>query len=131
MTRSAPMNAALRSSGIARPSSVRPRPRSRRSRSRPTARSKRRHRILISSLWTDPTNLATAMADSVRVVDAVIDRLLAKPDGPEARVYEAMRYAALAPGKRLRPFLVLASSRLFGVAEHSAAQVAAAIEMVH
>src|SRR6202044_738862 len=36
-----------------------------------------------------------------------------------------------APGKRLRPLLVLASARLFGVARHSALQVAAGIEMVH
>src|ERR1700757_4241903 len=42
-----------------------------------------------------------------------------------------MRYAALAPGKRLRPFLVLASSQLFGVARRCALQVAAAVEMVH
>jgi farnesyl diphosphate synthase len=42
-----------------------------------------------------------------------------------------MRYSALAPGKRLRPLLVLAGSRLFGVARNSALQVAAAIEMVH
>ncbi|MBV9861228.1 MAG: polyprenyl synthetase family protein [Alphaproteobacteria bacterium] len=42
-----------------------------------------------------------------------------------------MRYSALAPGKRLRPLLVLAGSRLFGVATRSAVQVAAAVEMVH
>ena len=86
---------------------------------------------MISSLWTNPGDLAAAMADSAKAVDAVIDRLLAQPDGPEARVYEAMRYAALAPGKRLRPFLVLASSHLFGVSSRSALQAAVAIEMVH
>src|ERR1700747_3899239 len=53
------------------------------------------------------------------------------PAGLEARVYEAMRYSALAPGKRLRPVLVLAGARLFGVHRRSALQVAAAIEMVH
>jgi farnesyl diphosphate synthase len=53
------------------------------------------------------------------------------PDGLEARVFEAMRYSALAPGKRLRPFLVLAGAQLFGVAGRSALQVAAAVEMVH
>jgi farnesyl diphosphate synthase len=37
----------------------------------------------------------------------------------------------LAPGKRLRPFLVLASASLFGVAQRCALQVAAAIEMIH
>ncbi len=42
-----------------------------------------------------------------------------------------MRYSALAPGKRLRPFLVLAGARIFGVARRCALQVAAAIEMVH
>src|SRR4051794_9844089 len=42
-----------------------------------------------------------------------------------------MRYSALAPGKRLRPLLVLAGSQLFGVTIRSALQVAAAIEMVH
>ena len=86
---------------------------------------------MISSLWTDPTKLSTAMSDSVRAVDEVIDRLLNKPDGPEARVFEAMRYAALAPGKRLRPFLVLASSHLFGVSQRSALQAAVAIELLH
>src|ERR1700742_3996281 len=71
------------------------------------------------------------MADSSRTIDATIDRLIAVPDGPEAQVYDAMRYSALAPGKRLRPFLVLASATLFGVARRCALQVAAAIEMVH
>jgi farnesyl diphosphate synthase len=42
-----------------------------------------------------------------------------------------MRYAALAPGKRMRPFLVFAGANLFGVARRCALQVAAAIEMVH
>ncbi|HEY1795343.1 MAG TPA: farnesyl diphosphate synthase [Stellaceae bacterium] len=68
---------------------------------------------------------------TVELTDAVLSRVLAPPPGMEARVYEAMRYSALAPGKRLRPLLVLASSRLFGVAKRSGLQVAAAIEMVH
>ncbi|HWD58071.1 MAG TPA: farnesyl diphosphate synthase [Stellaceae bacterium] len=68
---------------------------------------------------------------TVRLTDSIIDRLLQPPPGLEARVYEAMRYSALAPGKRLRPLLVLASSRLFGIGQRSALQVAAAIEMVH
>jgi farnesyl diphosphate synthase len=37
----------------------------------------------------------------------------------------------LSPGKRLRPLLVLAGAQLFGVAQRSALQVAAAVEMVH
>jgi farnesyl diphosphate synthase len=86
---------------------------------------------LNNEAWTDDTVFETALGDTAREVDAVIDRLLPVPPGPEARVVEAMRYAALGPGKRLRPFLVMASARLFGVARRSALQVAAAVEMVH
>jgi farnesyl diphosphate synthase len=82
-------------------------------------------------LWNDHVSVAEASAVTVRLTDAVLDRLLATPEGLEARVYEAMRYSALAPGKRLRPLLVIAGARLFGVARRSALQVAAAIEMVH
>jgi farnesyl diphosphate synthase len=83
------------------------------------------------TLWPDDVSVADATAAATRLTDAVIEQLLAVPSGLEARVYEAMRYSALAPGKRLRPLLVLAGARLFGVARTSALQVAAAIEMVH
>jgi farnesyl diphosphate synthase len=42
-----------------------------------------------------------------------------------------MRYATLAGGKRLRPFLVVEGARLFGVEPEGALRAAAAIEMVH
>jgi len=83
------------------------------------------------TLWPDDVSIANATAVATRLTDALIELLLAVPEGLEARVYEAMRYSALAPGKRLRPLLVLAGARLFGVAQLSALQVAAAIEMVH
>jgi farnesyl diphosphate synthase len=86
---------------------------------------------LTDTLWPDAAQFTDALAEAARLTDAALDRLLVVPPGLEARVYEAMRYSALAPGKRLRPFLVLASSRLFGVARRCALQVAAAIEMVH
>lgn len=82
-------------------------------------------------LWRTGASFAEALAGAAKLTDAALDRLIAVPEGLEARVFEAMRYAALAPGKRLRPFLVLASSRLFGVSERGALQVAAAIELVH
>ena len=37
------------------------------------------------------------------------------PDGPEKRVVEAMKYAVTNGGKRLRPYLVYETARLFGV----------------
>ena len=84
-----------------------------------------------AALWTSGTRFDAALAETARLTDAVIDRLIAVPAGLEARVFEAMRYAALAPGKRLRPFLVLASAQLFAVARRSALQAAAAVELVH
>jgi farnesyl diphosphate synthase len=61
-------------------------------------------------------------------------RLLAadRPGGIEAgRLGEAMRYAALGGGKRFRPFLVVESAALFGVATAAAANAAAAVECIH
>jgi farnesyl diphosphate synthase len=82
-------------------------------------------------LWSDNASIEEATAVTSRLTDALIERFLEVPRDLEARVYEAMRYSALAPGKRLRPLLVLAGARLFKVARRSALQVAAAIEMVH
>ena len=81
--------------------------------------------------WSDSTTFPEALADAARLIDIVLDRLLVVPEDLEARVYRAMRYSALAPGKRMRPFLVLAGARLFGVAGSCALQTAAAVEMVH
>jgi farnesyl diphosphate synthase len=86
---------------------------------------------LTETLWPEATPFPMALAEAVQMTDAALEKLLVVPPGLEARVYEAMRYSALAPGKRLRPFLVLASSDLFGVAQRCALQVAAAGEMVH
>ena len=60
-----------------------------------------------------------------------MDRLLPKGDAGEARVFQAMRYASLGGGKRLRAFFVLAGATLFKVAALSALRTASAIEFVH
>jgi len=64
-------------------------------------------------------------------LESTIDFLISVPPGPEARVFEAMRYGTLNGGKRLRPFLVLSGARLFDVPEQSALRVGAAVEMIH
>lgn len=68
----------------------------------------------------------TALAVNKRLSD-----LLADPEGPQARVLEAMRYSTLAGGKRLRSFLVVATGDLFDVPRQSALSTAAAVELVH
>ena len=45
--------------------------------------------------------------------------------GPEARLHAAMRYACLAGGKRLRPYLVAAGAALFDVPRVRAVRVGA------
>src|SRR5499433_2850554 len=95
------------------------------------APSPRRQRSLTETLWPEGISFPAALAQAAQMTDVALERLLAVPPGLEARVYEAMRYSALAPGKRLRPFLVFAGAGLFGVARRCALQVAAAIEMVH
>ena len=86
---------------------------------------------MTETLWSEPVSLDEALEQAVRLTDAALERLLLVPPGLEARVYDAMRYAALAPGKRMRPFFVLAGANLFGVARRCALQVSAAVEMVH
>ncbi len=51
--------------------------------------------------------------------------------GTPDRLNDAMRYAVLGGGKRLRPFLVLESARLCGLPDEAALNVAAALECVH
>lgn len=75
--------------------------------------------------------LMVALKATSDAVERVLDPLLKVPNGPEGKVVEAMRYAMFAGGKRLRPFLVIASSELFDVPKSQALRVAAAIECVH
>ncbi len=71
------------------------------------------------------------MARSASETEAALSELLGEPAGAEARLIEAMRYASLNGGKRLRGFLVLQVASLFGVSGGNAARVAASVEMLH
>src|SRR5687768_5197859 len=64
-------------------------------------------------------------------MDCAFDTLLAVPPDPRARLYEAMRYAAIGGGKRLRPLLVTASCGLFHVARERALRAGLAVECIH
>lgn len=66
-----------------------------------------------------------------REIDTQFDHLLALPDDPRRRLYEAMRHAAIGGGKRLRPLLVQATCKLFNIDPLSALRVCVAIECIH
>ena len=75
--------------------------------------------------------LAKRVAEAADLVTVALDELLPRADGPEARLTEAMRYAALGPGKRLRPFFALETGRLFDLPERPVLRAACALECVH
>ncbi|MEM9738395.1 MAG: polyprenyl synthetase family protein [Pseudomonadota bacterium] len=68
------------------------------------------------------------VADKLTVA---LDQLIPPAGGPEADLMRAMRHAALANGKRMRPFYVLETGRMFRAPEKSLLRTAAALECVH
>jgi farnesyl diphosphate synthase len=76
-------------------------------------------------------DLHREMARVAATVEQALEVLLPPVEGAESRLAEAMRYATLGGGKRLRAFLVMESAALFGVSETCAARVAASVEMLH
>ncbi|MEA2757915.1 MAG: farnesyl diphosphate synthase [Methylobacteriaceae bacterium] len=71
-----------------------------------------------------------------QATESMLDRLLSTDPLPgetarPPRLVEAMRYAALGGGKRLRPFLVVETARLFGVDDEGVLRTGAALEMIH
>ena len=79
----------------------------------------------------DPTEFVTRLASAGARVEAMLDARLPQPSGHQAAVEDAMRYSALAGGKRLRPFLVIEAARLFGEAGEGPVLAGAALECVH
>ena len=75
--------------------------------------------------------LAKALSGTAAAVEEVLDAELPRPEGAQARLFEAMRYSILGGGKRLRAFLVRSGARLAGAGDGGALLVAAALEMVH
>jgi farnesyl diphosphate synthase len=75
--------------------------------------------------------LERRLAETADLVTVALDELLPRGEGPEARLTEAMRYAALGPGKRLRPYFALEAARLFDVEERSVLRAACALECIH
>jgi farnesyl diphosphate synthase len=73
-------------------------------------------------------------AEAARVcaeVDSFFARLLAPTGDSRERLYEAMRHAAIGGGKRLRPLLTAAATRLFAIDPTRALRVGCAIEAIH
>ncbi len=77
------------------------------------------------------SEVARRVAEAADLVTVALDELLPRAEGPESRLTEAMRYAALGPGKRLRPYFVLETGRMFDIDERPLLRAACALECVH
>ena len=75
--------------------------------------------------------LRDGLDDVARAIDRAFDTLLPVPDDARARLFEAMRHASIGGGKRLRPLLVVAACRLFGVDRQAAVRIGCAVEAIH
>ena len=64
-------------------------------------------------------------------VDDFFARLLPPTGDTRERLYEAMRFAAIGGGKRLRPLLTIAAAQLFAISRERALRVGCAIEAIH
>ena len=64
-------------------------------------------------------------------VDKALDHWLPQADVYPLRLHQAMRYAVLAPGKRVRPVLVYATASALGIDLERVDGAAAAVEIIH
>ncbi len=64
-------------------------------------------------------------------IDSVFDAFLPVPQDTRARLVEAMRYAAIGGGKRVRPLLLVSTAELFGVDRTAALRAGCAVEAIH
>ena len=65
------------------------------------------------------------------LVEGRLQTLLSAHAATSGALAEAVRYAALGGGKRLRPFLLIQSARIFDVEEEGALDAACALECIH
>lgn len=71
------------------------------------------------------------MSETAQRTEQALDRLLPRPDGALTRLHEAMRYAVLGGGKRVRPLLVHAAGELVGAPVAALDAAACAVELIH
>nr|WP_217345964.1 farnesyl diphosphate synthase [Noviherbaspirillum sp. L7-7A]MBV0880322.1 polyprenyl synthetase family protein [Noviherbaspirillum sp. L7-7A] len=71
------------------------------------------------------------MRNTQSAMEDVLATLLPPETAAPARLHEAMRYAVLDGGKRVRPLLVFAAGELHGADRNALARAAAAVEMIH
>lgn len=78
------------------------------------------------------SDIKTQLQNFSKEFNEYIATFFPQPTGPEQRVVDAMKYSVMNGGKRLRPFLVIETAKLFGIpVRPSPVNVAVALEMLH
>jgi len=80
---------------------------------------------------SDLPPLKQRLAETADLVTMALDELLPRGEGPEVRLTEAMRYAALGPGKRIRPFFAIETGRMLDADPNAVLRAACALECIH
>ena len=76
-------------------------------------------------------DLTTYMKERGRQVQSALDQILQRLPDPNSRLHQAMRYALMSGGKRLRPVLCLSACESVGGSPDAALPAACALEMSH
>ena len=77
-------------------------------------------------------DVSALLKTGAALADAALERLLPSPATEPHSIHRAMRHSTFAGGKRLRPILCMEAARaLAGALPEGAAELGAAIEMVH
>lgn len=84
-----------------------------------------------TNLAANDDAFASQLQEVADLVTVALDQLIPPATGPEKELMRAMRYAALANGKRLRPFFLMESAALFGKSYEDSLQAACAVECIH
>src|SRR5262245_22120819 len=77
------------------------------------------------------SSFASWMGTVQQRVEAALDRLLPSASLAPMRLHEAMRYAALGGGKRVRPLLAFAAGEVVGADAGQLEIAASAVECIH
>ncbi|MFH1421515.1 MAG: polyprenyl synthetase family protein [Planctomycetota bacterium] len=82
-------------------------------------------------IYPEIVDIKDYIQEAAKRIDKALDKFLPSETEFPEKIHEAMRYSVFAGGKRLRPFLVLESSRICSGDEQKAMPVACAFEFVH
>ena len=75
--------------------------------------------------------LSEAFSRIQQEVDAAFSGFLPVPRDPRAPLVDAMRYAAIGGGKRIRPLLTVATASIYAVDRDAAVRAGCAVEAIH